>query len=62
MPLTFLRVTKLKYSKIATNKGNTALDTCNPFYNYQLTISGTPLEVQVYVANKKSSLDWVMEH
>lgn len=45
MPLTFLRVTKLKYSKIASKKGNTALDKTHLFCNDQLTISGTPLEV-----------------
>ena len=56
-----LRVTKLKYGKIAGKKGNAALDKTKIVYNDQITISGIPLEVQDYVVNKKSALDWVVE-
>ena len=56
-----LRVTKLKYGKIAGKKGNAALDKTKIIYNDQITISGIPLEVQNYVVNKKSALDWVVE-
>ena len=56
-----LRVTKLKYGKIAGKKGNAALDKTTIVYNDQITISGIPLEVQDYVVNKKSALDWVVE-
>ena len=56
-----LRVTKLKYGKIAGKKGNAALDKTKIVYNGQITISGIPLEVQDYVVNKKSALDWVVE-
>ena len=58
---TDLRVTKLKYGKIAGKKGNAALDKTTIVYNDQITISGIPLEVQDYVVNKKSALDWVVE-
>ena len=58
---TDLRVTKLKYGKIAGKKGNAALDKTKIVYNDQITISGIPLEVQDYVVNKKSALDWVVE-
>ena len=58
---TDLRVTKLKYGKIAGKKGNAALDKTKIIYNGQITISGIPLEVQDYVVNKKSALDWVVE-
>ena len=56
-----LRVTKLKYGKIAGKKGNAALDKTKIVYNDQITISGIPLEVQDYVVNKRSALDWVVE-
>ena len=56
-----LRVTKLKYGKIAGKKGNAALDKTKIVYNDQITISDIPLEVQDYVVNKKSALDWVAE-
>ena len=56
-----LRVTKLKYGKIAGKKGNAALDKTKIVYNDQITITGIPLEVQDYVVNKKSALDWVVE-
>ena len=56
-----LRVTKLKYGKIAGKKGNAALDKTTIVYNDQITISGIPLEVQDYVVNKKSALDWIVE-
>ena len=56
-----LRVTKLKYGKRAGKKGNAALDKTKIVYNGQITISGIPLEVQDYVVNKKSALDWVVE-
>ena len=56
-----LRVSKLKYGKIAGKKGNAALDKTKIVYNGQITISGIPLEVQDYVVNKKSALDWVVE-
>ena len=58
---TDLRVTKLKYGKIAGKKGNAALDKTKIVYNDQITISDIPLEVQDYVVNKKSALDWVVE-
>ena len=58
---TDLRVTKLKYGKIAGKKGNAALDKTKIVYNGQITISDIPLEVQDYVVNKKSALDWVVE-
>ena len=41
-----LRVTKLKYGKIAGKKGNAALDKTKIVYNDQITISDIPLEVQ----------------
>ena len=47
--------------KIAGKKGNAALDKTKIVYNDQITISGIPLEVQDYVVNKKSALDWVVE-
>ena len=56
-----LRVTKLKYGKIAGKKGNAALDKTKIIYNDQITITGIPMEVQDYVVNKKSALDWVVE-
>ena len=56
-----LRVSKLKYGKIAGKKGNAALNKTKIVYNGQITISGIPLEVQDYVVNKKSALDWVVE-
>ena len=56
-----LRVTKLKYGKIAGKNGNAALDKTKIVYNGQITISDIPLEVQDYVVNKKSALDWVVE-
>ena len=56
-----LRVTKLKYGKIAGKKGNAALDKTKIVYNDQITITDIPLEVQDYVVNKKSALDWVVE-
>ena len=55
------RVTKLKYGKIAGKKGNAALDKTKIVYNDQITITDIPLEVQDYVVNKKSALDWVVE-
>ena len=56
-----LRVTKLKYGKIAGKKGSAALDKTKIVYNDQITITDIPLEVQDYVVNKKSALDWVVE-
>ena len=56
-----LRVTKLKYGKIAGKKGNAALDKTKIVYNSKITISDIPLEAQDYVVNKKSALDWVVE-
>ena len=56
-----LRVTKLKYGKIAGKKGNAALDKTKIVYNDQITITDIPMEVQDYVVNKKSALDWVVE-
>ena len=58
---TDLRVTKLKYGKIAGKKGNAALNKTKIIYNGKITISGIPLEVQDYVVNKKSALDWIVE-
>ncbi len=56
-----LRVIKLKYGKIAGKKGNAALDKTKIIYNDQITITDIPMEVQDYVVNKKSALDWVVE-
>ena len=56
-----LRVIKLKYGKIAGKKGNAALDKTKIVYNDQITITDIPLEVQDYVVNKKSALDWVVD-
>ena len=56
-----LRVTKLKYGKIAGKKGNAALDKTKIVYNDQITITDIPLEVQDYMVNKKSALDWVVD-
>ena len=56
-----LRVTKLKYGKIAGKKGSAALDKTKIVYNSKITISDIPLEVQDYVVNKKSALDWIVE-
>ena len=56
-----LRVIKLKYGKIAGKKGNAALDKTKIVYNDQITITDIPLEVQDYMVNKKSALDWVVE-
>ena len=46
-----LRVTKLKYSKNKTQI----------VYNDHITISDIPLEVQDYVINRRSALDWVIK-
>ena len=40
-----MRRSKLKYSKIVTNKDNAALDKTKHIYNDQLTISNTPQAV-----------------
>lgn len=55
------RVTQMKYGKIPGKKGNDAKDKTTIFYNDDVTISNIPLEVQEYVVNKKSALDWVVE-
>lgn len=55
------RVTQMKYGKIAGKKGNAAKDKTMIVYNDDITISNIPLEVQEYVVNKKSALDWVVE-
>ncbi|HIV55780.1 MAG TPA: DEAD/DEAH box helicase family protein [Candidatus Anaerobiospirillum stercoravium] len=55
------RVDQLKYGKIKGKVGAAALDKSVIVYNHQLTISGIPLEVQDYVVNRKSALDWVVE-
>ena len=56
-----LRVIKLKYGKLAGKKGNDALDKTKIVYNGKISIKGIPLEVQNYVVNKKSALDWLVE-
>ena len=63
MPLTCLRVTKLKHDKIATHKDNATLDKPKLVYN-DYTIRDAPLEEQVYVESKKlkSALEWVGYH
>lgn len=63
MPLTCLRVTKLKHDKIATHKDNATLDKPKLVYN-DYTIRDAPLEGQVYVESKelKSALEWVGYH
>ena len=55
------RVDKLKYGKIKGKTGNAAKDKTVIVYNDQLTLRNIPLEVQEYVVNKKSALDWVVE-
>lgn len=55
------RVTQLKYGKIKGKTGNAAKDKSVIVYNNQLTLHNIPLEVQEYVVNKKSALDWVVE-
>lgn len=54
-------VTQMKYGKIPGKKGNAAKDKTTIFYNDDVMISNIPLEVQEYVVNKKSALDWVVE-
>ena len=54
-------VKQLKYGKIKGKTGNAAKDKSVIIYNADLTISNIPLEVQEYVVNKKSALDWVVE-
>ena len=55
------RVYKLKYGKNQGKKGNAAKDKTVIVYNKDLTIRNIPAEVQEYVVNKKSALDWVVE-
>ena len=55
------RVYKLKYGKNPGKKGNAAKDKTVIVYNKDLTIRNIPAEVQEYVVNKKSALDWVVE-
>ena len=55
------RVYKLKYGKNPGKKGNAAKDKTVIVYNKDLTIRDIPQEVQEYVVNKKSALDWVVE-
>ena len=55
------RVEQLKYGKLKGKVGAAALDKSVIVYNNQLTISRIPLEVQDYVVNRKSALDWVVE-
>ncbi|MDY2799598.1 MAG: type ISP restriction/modification enzyme, partial [Anaerobiospirillum succiniciproducens] len=55
------RVEKLAYGKIKGKKGNAANDKSCIVYNDTLTIKNIPLEVQEYIVNKKSGLDWIVE-
>ena len=55
------RVKKLKYGKIVGKRGNDAKDKTIIEYNNDLVISDIPIEVQKYVVNKKSALDWIVE-
>ena len=55
------RVYKLKYGKNPGKKGNAAKDKTVIVYNKDLNIRNIPAEVQEYVVNKKSALDWVVE-
>ena len=54
-------VEKLAYGKIKGKTGNAAKDKTCIVYNDTLTIKNIPLEVQEYIVNKKSGLDWIVE-
>ena len=51
----------MKYGKILGKTGNAAKDKTVILYNDNITITGIPLEVQEYVVNKRSALDWILE-
>ena len=51
----------MKYGKIPGKTGNAAKDKTVILYNDNITITGIPLEVQEYVVNKSSALDWILE-
>ncbi|WP_317383477.1 type ISP restriction/modification enzyme, partial [Anaerobiospirillum succiniciproducens] len=55
------RVDKLAYGKIKGKTGNAAKDKTCIVYNETLTIKNIPLEIQEYILNHKSALDWVVE-
>ena len=55
------RVDKLAYGKINGKTGNAAKDKTCIVYNDTLTIKNIPLEIQEYILNHKSALDWVVE-
>ncbi|WP_406547672.1 type ISP restriction/modification enzyme [Succinimonas sp.] len=54
-------VTKMKWARIPSKKGNDANDKTKLLFNSAITVSNIPLEAQEYVVNKKSALDWVVE-
>ena len=55
------QVRSIKYGKIAGKQGNAAKDKSVIKYNDSITIRNIPLQVQEYVVNRKSALDWVVE-
>lgn len=55
------RVNKMAYGKVKGKTGDEGKDRSMIVYNDSITISNIPLEVQEYVVNKKSALDWVVE-
>lgn len=55
------RVDKLAYGKIKGKTGNAAKDKTCIVYNETLTIKNIPVEIQEYILNHKSALDWVVE-
>ena len=54
-------VGRLEYGKIAGKQGSAAKDKSVIKYNDSITIMSIPLQVQDYVVNRKSALDWVVE-
>ena len=56
------RVKQMKWGKIKGKTGNAAKDKTTLIYNDWITVKNIPLEAQEYVVNKKSALDWVVEH
>ena len=55
------RVNKMAYGKVKGKTGDEGKDRSMIVYNNSITISKIPLEVQEYVVNKKSALDWVLD-
>jgi predicted helicase len=55
-PVSFYRVTKMKFGGKGKEKDKTTV-----IYNGNITIENVPLEAYEYVVNGKPALDWVME-